>query len=422
MIGSTAPIPVFDPNSWTRITTGTVQDLSTNSKVVVTSGVATSCIRGMVIKFTSGTCVNDFSTILAIQDPILQLGSSLVAAPAAGDSFEVYGHQFMPDWTVADSTAGGSRLLRMGAKEIGVPGTTWRSLRCDSIGRLTISNTSFTDFIIPNLSQGVGPTSMSAVGNTVELPSNPDDSSTNLLLSGTHSGVSVAFEINSDGTGAIWEPYYIERISDGEVVASDSFLADTSKQYRFNSGQVAAKVRARLTAITSGSISAFFSSYSGVKTYNVAASQRGTWNTVADLATIGGEALISDSSSTPTPCYGLPAFYQNDSAKVHMARIDDANNLYVHQLEPSTATTKSVATSTTQAKILNAGSGLLGRSIYNNSASGMYVKYETGVTSTSFRFVIKSGELYEFPWPIYQGDVWAILASGTGTALCGEEY
>ena len=144
MIGSTAPIPIFDPSSWTRITTGTVQDLSTNAKVVVSGAAATTCIRGMVIKFTSGACVNDFSTILAIQNPILQLANSLVATPVAGDSFEIYGPQFSPDWTIADDTTGGSRLLRLGARQSSA-GNQWRPVACDPSGRLSVLNASFPD-------------------------------------------------------------------------------------------------------------------------------------------------------------------------------------------------------------------------------------------------------------------------------------
>ena len=86
----------------------------------------------------------------------------------------------------------------------------------------------------------------------------------------------------------------------------------------------------------------------------------------------------------------------------------------------TTATTTSVATSTTSAQLFAANGRASARTVWNNSAVILYVKFGTTASATDAVVPIAAGAYYEFPQPLYAGVVHGILASGTGTALATE--
>lgn len=95
----------------------------------------------------------------------------------------------------------------------------------------------------------------------------------------------------------------------------------------------------------------------------------------------------------------------------------------VRTLTPTvaTATTASVAASATAVTLFASNTAALGRSIYNDSTSVLFVKCGSAASNTSFKVRIASQGYFEFPTePFYNGIVTGIWTTATGSARTEE--
>jgi hypothetical protein len=75
-----------------------------------------------------------------------------------------------------------------------------------------------------------------------------------------------------------------------------------------------------------------------------------------------------------------------------------------------------VASANTNTNLFAAASGTNARTIYNDSTAVLYVKFGTTATNSSYTVQIAAGGYYEFPQPLYAGNVDGIWASANGNA------
>jgi hypothetical protein len=80
------------------------------------------------------------------------------------------------------------------------------------------------------------------------------------------------------------------------------------------------------------------------------------------------------------------------------------------------ATEANVASSATNVTLFSAGINANGRTIFNDSTAVLYVKFGTTASATSYTVQIAAGGYYEFPQPVYAGQVDALWASANGNA------
>lgn len=80
-----------------------------------------------------------------------------------------------------------------------------------------------------------------------------------------------------------------------------------------------------------------------------------------------------------------------------------------------TATTANVAASGTSTQIFAPGPAN-SRTVFNDSAAVLYLLFGTTASTTSYTVQIPAGGYYEFPKPIYQGEVDGIWSSAAGNA------
>ncbi len=85
-------------------------------------------------------------------------------------------------------------------------------------------------------------------------------------------------------------------------------------------------------------------------------------------------------------------------------------------LNPQTATLANVASSASSVQLFAAAGSLHGRSIYNDSTAVLYVKFGTTASASSYTVQIPAGGTYDFPVPVYGGEVDGIWASANGNA------
>lgn len=89
--------------------------------------------------------------------------------------------------------------------------------------------------------------------------------------------------------------------------------------------------------------------------------------------------------------------------------------------EPLTiATTSSVASSASSTMLLAANTNANGRAIFNDSSSVLYLKFGVTASTSSYTVQIASNGYFEFPLPLYTGEVDGIWASANGNARCTE--
>jgi hypothetical protein len=88
----------------------------------------------------------------------------------------------------------------------------------------------------------------------------------------------------------------------------------------------------------------------------------------------------------------------------------------VTNTKPNTATLANVASSATNVTLFAAASDDNGRTIYNDSTSVLYVKFGATASATSFTVLVAANGYYEFPQPVYTGQVDGIWASANGNA------
>ena len=84
-------------------------------------------------------------------------------------------------------------------------------------------------------------------------------------------------------------------------------------------------------------------------------------------------------------------------------------------MRPSTATETSVASSATNVTLF-AAAVANGRTVYNDSTAVLYLKFGATASTTSYTVQLAAGAYYEFPQPVYCGQVDALWASANGNA------
>ena len=80
----------------------------------------------------------------------------------------------------------------------------------------------------------------------------------------------------------------------------------------------------------------------------------------------------------------------------------------------------SVAASTTAVELFAAAGGVGLRSVFNESGATLYLKYGSGAAANSYTTPVGPNTLYEFPDPVYSGQVTGIWTSASGFARCTE--
>ena len=84
---------------------------------------------------------------------------------------------------------------------------------------------------------------------------------------------------------------------------------------------------------------------------------------------------------------------------------------------PQTALTASVTAGTVSTVVFAQANGYTnGRAVYNDSSSTMYLKFGTAATLGSYTVQVAGNGFYEFPVPVYGGEVDGIWAAASGTA------
>jgi hypothetical protein len=299
----TAPVPIIDPGAWFLISTSTVQGATDNTSITVTSGVASAAKKGMVIRFNAGVDIYEYGVISQVLGTKITFSAPLNFIPNVADQFQLVTQHF---------------------------------LKVDSTGRVSIANLPAQYFTAPNFTQGPSGT-LTNVNDTVELPSNPDDSTSVIWLYGVHTGVTVSFQISADFSGSYteWLPYSMEQIDDGNCVTSLTLPTNGAKQLRFAQGSSAVKMRVKLTAISSGSVSVLYTSYAGVKAVTQAVSQRGTWS----VAENSGSSSTTATINVVATAGGTTLFSANSSAKQRVISNETGTILYIRF---TTAPTSSV--------------------------------------------------------------------------------
>jgi len=83
--------------------------------------------------------------------------------------------------------------------------------------------------------------------------------------------------------------------------------------------------------------------------------------------------------------------------------------------QATTAVTANVASSATNVNLFAAGNDRM-RMIFNESTAVLYVKFGATASLTSYTVQLAAGAFFEFPTPLYAGQVDGIWASANGTA------
>lgn len=89
----------------------------------------------------------------------------------------------------------------------------------------------------------------------------------------------------------------------------------------------------------------------------------------------------------------------------------------------SNSTVSSVNSSTSAVILLNSRQrGRIGIVIHNNSTSILYIKYGSGVSSSSYTYKLAAGSHWEMPNSIFSGVITGIWESENGNAKVTEVY
>jgi hypothetical protein len=82
------------------------------------------------------------------------------------------------------------------------------------------------------------------------------------------------------------------------------------------------------------------------------------------------------------------------------------------------ATLANVASSASNVTLFATAAGLQigGRAIFNDSSAILFVKFGATASATSYTVQLAAGAYYEFPQPVYAGQVDGIWASANGNA------
>lgn len=85
-------------------------------------------------------------------------------------------------------------------------------------------------------------------------------------------------------------------------------------------------------------------------------------------------------------------------------------------LRPTTATLANVASSASNVTIFSASGTTSARTVYNDSTAVLYLKFGATASTTSYTVQLAAGAYYEFPQPVYAGQVDGIWAAANGAA------
>jgi hypothetical protein len=85
-------------------------------------------------------------------------------------------------------------------------------------------------------------------------------------------------------------------------------------------------------------------------------------------------------------------------------------------LRPTSATLANVASSATNVTVFAAQGDIHARAVYNDSTSVLYLKFGSTASTTSYTVQVAAGAYYEFPQPVYAGQVDGIWSSANGAA------
>ena len=83
---------------------------------------------------------------------------------------------------------------------------------------------------------------------------------------------------------------------------------------------------------------------------------------------------------------------------------------------PQAATLASVASSDSSTNLFAATAKALCRTVYNDSTQVLYLKFGATASSSSYTVQLPAGAYYEFPQPVYSGNVDGIWAASNGNA------
>lgn len=83
---------------------------------------------------------------------------------------------------------------------------------------------------------------------------------------------------------------------------------------------------------------------------------------------------------------------------------------------PQTAAVASVPASASTTTLFPAAGTANGRTVYNDSTAVLYIKFGATASATSYTVQLAGGAYYEFPAPVYCGQVDGIWVSATGAA------
>lgn len=84
---------------------------------------------------------------------------------------------------------------------------------------------------------------------------------------------------------------------------------------------------------------------------------------------------------------------------------------------PQTATVANVASSASNVTIFAAATGRINmRTIFNDSTQVLYLKFGATASASSYTVQLAAGAYFEFPRPIYGGQVDGIWAAANGSA------
>jgi hypothetical protein len=85
-------------------------------------------------------------------------------------------------------------------------------------------------------------------------------------------------------------------------------------------------------------------------------------------------------------------------------------------MRPTTATLANVSSSATNVTVFAAKGDVNARAVWNDSTAVLYLKFGATASTTSYTVQLAAGAYYEFPQPVYAGQVDGIWASANGAA------
>lgn len=84
------------------------------------------------------------------------------------------------------------------------------------------------------------------------------------------------------------------------------------------------------------------------------------------------------------------------------------------------ATTSNVAASASSTVVLAANTNANARTVFNDSTAVLYLKFGATASATSYTVQLAAGGFFEFPAPLYTGEVDGIWAAANGNARTTE--